>query len=75
MIEMYVLALANCMAKNPISQYGLLHREPSIKYVKLEGEGVQEGVTVYDRGGGPRECDVTLLKKFIHMKPKIESDV
>ena len=25
---------------------------PSIKYVTLEGEGVQEGVTVCDRGGG-----------------------
>jgi len=24
------------------------------------GEGFQEGVTVCDRGGGPRACDVTL---------------
>src|SRR6218665_4048968 len=37
---------------------------PSIKYVTLEGEGVRKGVTVCDRGGGPRACDVTLLKKF-----------
>jgi len=25
---------------------------PSIKYVTLEGEGVREGMTVCDRGGG-----------------------
>ena len=31
---------------------------PSIKYVTLEGEGVQEGVT---GGGGPRACDITLF--------------
>jgi len=46
-----------------------------MKYVTLEGEKVQEGVTDCDRGEGPRACDVTLLKKIIHMKPNIESDV
>ena len=35
---------------------------PSIKYVTLEG--VREGVTVCDRRGGPRACDVTLLIEF-----------
>ena len=47
---------------------------PSIKYVTLEvGEGVQEGVTVCDRGdGGSRACDVTLIQIFIiHMKHEI----
>jgi len=33
---------------------------PSIKYVTFDGEGVQEGVTVCDRGRGPKACDVTL---------------
>ena len=48
---------------------------PSIKNVTLEGEVVR-GVTVCDRGGGSRACDVTLSKKFfIHIKSKIESDV
>ena len=28
------------------------NRGPYIKYVTLEGEGVREGVTVCDRGGG-----------------------
>jgi len=43
---------------------------PSIKYVTVEGDGVQEGVTVCD--GGSRACDVTLIKKIIiHMKPEI----
>jgi len=40
----------------------------------LEQRGFENGVTVCDTGRGPRACDVT-LKSFIHMKPKIESDV
>jgi len=32
---------------------------PSIKYITFEGEGVR-GMTVCDRGGGKRACDVTL---------------
>jgi len=35
---------------------------PSIKYVTLEGSGVWKGVTVCDRGGDSRACDVTLIK-------------
>ena len=56
---------------------GLLSRGPSIKYVTLEGgEGVRESVTVCDRGGGSRACDVTLIHIFIiHMKHEISSDV
>ena len=42
---------------------------PSIKYVTLEGGGVQEGVTVLWQGQG-----MSQFKKIIHMKPKIESD-
>ena len=38
---------------------------PSIKYVTLEGEGVREDVTICDRGGGARACDVILLKFFL----------
>ena len=30
------------------------------------GEGVQEGVTVCDRGGGPRARDVTLTKSHTY---------
>jgi len=39
----------------------------SIKYVTIEGEGVREGVTVCDRGRGPRACDVrhTLENSYI----------
>src|SRR6218665_2504884 len=46
---------------------------PSIKYVTLEGEGVRECVTVCDRGGGSRACDVTLTNFFIlhNMKHEI----
>ena len=45
---------------------------PSIKYVTLEGEGVREGVTVCDRGGGSRACDITLIQiVIIHMKHEI----
>ena len=39
---------------------------PSIKYVTLEGEGVREGVTVCDRGRGPRACDVYAYKFVYH---------
>src|SRR6218665_1704201 len=47
----------------------LLNLGPSIKYVKLEGERIREGVTVCDRGRGSRACDVTLIQIFIkHMK-------
>ena len=43
-----------------------------MKYVTLEGEGVREGVTVCDRGGGSRACDVTLINFIIiHMKLEI----
>jgi len=50
------------------SSLGLTKDEPkpeamgqSIKYVKLEGEGVRERVVVYDRGKeGQRAYDVTL---------------
>ena len=50
--------------------YGAVHK---VRHAR--GEGVRKGVTVCDRGGNSRACDVTRLKIFIHMKPKIESDV
>ena len=47
----------------------------SIKYVTPEG--VREGVTVCDREWGPPSKSMLRynLKNFIHMIPKIESDV
>ena len=50
----------------------LLNKGPSIKYVTLEGEGVREGVT---EEGVQEHVMSHFKKKFIHMKPKIESDV
>lgn len=48
---------------------------PSIKYGTIEGEGIQEGVTVCDRlEGGSKACDVTLLKNCI-IHAEIERDV
>jgi len=45
--------------------YFIIVQGPSRKYVTLEGgKGVREGVTVCDRGRGPRACDVTLFKLF-----------
>src|SRR6218665_1956982 len=49
---------------------GALH-----KVLHSRGEGAREGATVCDRGGRSTACDVTFLKNFIHMKPKIESDI
>src|SRR6218665_1152748 len=56
-------------ADHPLSP---LHKGPSIKYVTLEGEGVREGVSVCDRGGVSRACEVTLIQIFtLHMKHEI----
>jgi len=45
-----------------------------IKYVTLVGEGVQEGVTVCDKGEGVQEHVTSHFSTFfhtLHMKPKI----
>ena len=52
----------------------LVAQGPYIKYVTLEGKGSKKVWQFMTEGGGPRACDVTLLK-FIHVKLKIESDV
>ena len=52
-------------------------RGPSIKYVTLEGKrgSARRCDSLWQGYTGPRAFDVTLLKKFIHLKPKIESDI
>ena len=48
---------------------------PSIKYVTLEGEGSEKVWQIMTEGGVQEHVTSPFLKKIIHMKPKIESDV
>jgi len=62
---------SSCGLTTDLYNLSIVSLGPSIKYVMLEGGGVREGVT----GGGVQEHVTSHLKKCMHMKPKIESDV
>ena len=53
------------------SLYGAVHK---VRHAR-GGRGVREGVTVCDRGGVQEHVTSHFSFFFIHMKPKIESDV
>src|SRR6218665_2375015 len=61
----------HCASRLHIPLYGAVH-----KVLRARGGRGSEKVGQFvTGGGGPRACDVTLLKKFINMKTKIESYV